>query len=172
MQPNRKENPLKMDRELQKAVRLGVIFGLIGAAGIPLCYEIYANLGRSFGWFFLLGGAVAAGIKLSSFNPKNAALGFAVMLPVELGFGLAAFMVIHPAVVSFLESHSKYFYLAPAQTFKFILGAAAMQLAAPGVALVRAGAEKAVKKLKENGEAAGRYIENAFDDSSDNERNF
>lgn len=153
-----------MNKDLNSALEKAVIFGLLGAAGIPLAYEVFANISESIAWIALVFGAAFAGVKLSGSGVKNALLGFAVMFAMTAGLGIVGFMIIHPTVKSYLESHSKYFYVSLSESVRFCVRAAGVQLVVPVVILARKGLSTAVKKLKSNGEAAKSYIDNAFDD--------
>lgn len=153
-----------MNKDLNSALEKAVIFGLLGAAGIPLAYEVFANISESIAWIAIVLGAAFAGVKLSGSGVKNALLGFAVMLAMTAGLGIIGFMIIHPTVKSYLESHSKYFCVSLGESVRFFVRAAALQLVVPIVILAKKGFSAAVKKLKSNGEAAGSYIDSAFDD--------
>ena len=64
-----------MNENLSKSLRLSMIFGFAGALGIPLCYEIYANLSQGIALFFLITASVLAGIRLSQVRLRDAFIG-------------------------------------------------------------------------------------------------
>lgn len=153
-----------MNENMNKTVRLALIFGFAGAVGIPLAYELYGNLSRTIAVFLLLCGAVFAGIKFSQFKFKEAFIGLVFMFVLMTGFSIVAFMIIHPWMVDFLEDRSRYFYMSTVDSVKFFVKAAAVQLAAVGVCVLKGCWKYFIKKLKENSEATRAYIDNAFDD--------
>lgn len=157
------------DKRSQYCIKLGLLIGLIGAAAVPVCYEVYANVSRSAGLLFIAIGAIAAAVKLIREKVSGAVMCFAVAAPIEAGFGIAAFMVIHKAVRGFLEENSRYFSLSVMDSVKFFAMAAAIQLIIPVLPMLAAGLRAALRKFKANGELAGKYIENAFDDDDRDE---
>lgn len=154
-----------MNENMTKSVKLALVFGFAGAVGIPLAYECYANVSRFIAMFLLAAGAVFVGIKLSEFSFKDAFVAFVFMFVLMCGFTIVGFMIIHPAVVKFLEERSEYYPLSAVEGVKFFVKTAGIQLLAVGVCVVKACGKYMIKKFRENSEATGKYIENAFDDS-------
>lgn len=153
-----------MNKDLVKAIRLSMVFGFIGAIVIPFAFEVFANLGAIFGWILVLTFTIIASVKFSSLKLRNSAIGFITMLVFMFGLGIIGYMVIHPAIKSLLINSSEYFYTAPKDTFLFFLKAVLMQLIIPIVCFTKRGIIFALKKIRANGEATRKYIDNAFED--------
>lgn len=153
-----------MNNDVKKTVRLALIFGFVGAVGIPLAYELYANVSRFIALALLVAGAVYVGIKLSEFSFKDSFIAFVFMFVLMTGFSIVCFMIIHPMVVDFLEKKSDYYPLATDESVKFFIKTAGIQLLAIAVCVLKGCIKYMIKKLRENSEATGKYILNAFDD--------
>lgn len=153
-----------MNENTTVAVKKALAFGFAGALGIPLCYEIFCNLSGIISYALLVLAAVFAGVKFSRIKLKDALFGFVLMFVLMTGFGIIAFMIIHPAAVKFLEERSRYFYASAADSARFFVKAAAIQLVVPAVCIAKSSLEIFLKKLKENSDATKNYIDNAFDD--------
>lgn len=153
-----------MNRDLVKAIRLSMVFGFVGAVAIPFAFEVYANLGAVFGWALVLALVVVASIKFSTLELKSSLIGFITMMVFMLGLGIISYMIIHPAVKSYLTNNSKYFYVEPAKTFLFFVRASLMMIVIPLVSITKCGISYALKKIRTNSEATKNYIDNAFKD--------
>ncbi len=154
-----------MNKDINKALKIAVICGIAGAVFVPVCYEVYANISRNIACFLLLAAACAVGVRLCVNKLSSALLAFVTMFVMEAGLGIVGFMIIHPAIKSYLSDHSKYFYLGLADSARYFVNAALIQLVIPAILIAKAAFLTAFKKLKENSEAAGKYIDNAFDDN-------
>ncbi|MBE6836499.1 MAG: hypothetical protein E7509_00655 [Ruminococcus sp.] len=153
-----------MNENMTKSIRLALVFGFVGAVGIPLAYECYANVSRLIALAFLVTGAVYVGFKLSKFSFKDAFVAFVFMFVLLAGFTIVGFMIIHPVVVKFLENSSRYYALNVADSVKFFVKTAGIQFLAVGVCVLKSCGKYMIEKFRENSEATGKYIENAFDD--------
>lgn len=153
-----------MNENMTKSIRLALVFGFVGAVGIPLAYEVYANVSRFIALALLVVGAVYVGLKLSEFSFKDAFVAFVFMFVLMTGFAIVGFMIIHPAVVKYLEDRSDYFSLSTADSVKFFVKTAGIQLLAIGVCVLKSCGKMMINKFRENSEATRKYIENAFDD--------
>ena len=154
-------------KDFQKAMKLSLCFGLIGAVLLPLMYEFYANISRTVSLAILAGWAVFIGIRYSVLSRKAAFLAASAGLAYSFGLGLICYVIIHNAAVGILSSGSKYFYLTLKEQMLFPLYAVLIMLASFAVMLFVWGIKYAVKRIKANSEQVGDYINNAFDDSGD-----
>ncbi|MBR6045606.1 MAG: hypothetical protein IKP47_08235 [Ruminococcus sp.] len=157
-------------KDFRRAMKLSLIYGLIGAVAAPLIYECYANISKVFALLLLAAFAVISGIKLSSLSPKAAITAGCAQLAYMTGFGLIAYIVIHPAAVNILSKNSKYFYLTLSEQAMFVLRAVLIMLLLFAVCAARWGLTAAAARIRSNRERVGRYIENAFDDAEDGRR--
>lgn len=153
-----------MNENMNRSVRLALIFGFVGAVGIPLAYECYANVSRFIALVLLAMAAVYVGVKLSAFSFKDAFVAFVFMFVLMSGFTIVGFMIIHPAVEKALRESSEYYALSIAESVKFFVKTAGIQFLAVGVCVLKSCGKYMVVKFIENSEATGKYIENAFDE--------
>ena len=58
--------------DLQRSMKLSLIFGLAGAVLVPFLYEIYANVSTAAGLFLVAAWTVFVGIKFSFLSFKEA----------------------------------------------------------------------------------------------------
>ena len=154
-------------KDIQKSMKLSLIFGLLGAVGIPIIYEIYANISIAAGLFLAVCYTLAAGVIFSGLAMKSALLGITVCLAYNGILGMIAYVVIHPAMVGFLNSHSEYFQLSLKEQLMFLIYVAVILLCMYLVCFVRKGFGRAYNLFKSNREKTGAYIEDAFSDSGD-----
>ena len=150
--------------ELKSSMRLSLIFGFIGAAMMPVIYEIYANISAAASLFFLGAWVVFVSVKFSRLPFKEAFVGITCIVAYSGIFGWLCYMFIHPMVVRMLMERSVYFQLSLSQQFKFVLYAFLEFAGMYVLWLMIFGMKKAVEKLRSNREKAGEYINNAFDD--------
>lgn len=150
--------------DLQKTLKYSLIFGLSGALLIPLFYEVYANISRTIGLVLIAVWAVFAGIKLSAQKLKYGILGATACIAYTGVLGIVGYTIIHPAMVSFLNSHSSYIQLSIKEQARFLLYAAVISLCIYLVCIARRGIMKATSHIKGNGNKAASYIQNAFAD--------
>lgn len=154
-------------KDIQKSMKYSLIFGIAGAVAVPVLYEIYANISTAAGLFLVACYAVAAGIIISSLDMRSALLGITVCLAYNGILGMIAYVIIHPAMVSFLNSHSTYFQLSLEAQAKFLLYTALILFGMYLICFMRKGFEKAHSLFKSNREKTRSYIEDAFSDNGD-----
>ena len=154
-------------KDFQKAMKLSICFGLIGAILVPLMYECYANISRTVSLVILAGWAVFIGIRYSMLSRKAAMLAASAGLAYTFGLGLICYILVHNAAVSMLSKNSKYFYLTIKEQLMWWLYAVLIILSAFVVMFFVWGIKYAVKRIRSNSEQVGDYINNAFDDSGD-----
>ncbi|MBR1750978.1 MAG: hypothetical protein IJ740_08900 [Ruminococcus sp.] len=153
--------------DLKKPMKYSLILGLSGSVLIPLFYEAYANISRTFAIILLVGWALVCAVRLVRFPVKEGLLAITCMLIYTAGIGVVMYVAIHPAAQSFLEKNSKYYYLTLEEEFDFFKSAALIMLAVYLVFFLRLFFISAIDKIKENREKAGEYIDSAFDSSED-----
>lgn len=150
--------------DLQKAVKLSLITGFIGAAALPILHETYANISKSFAAICLLLGFVLCGILYSKREVKSALCAITVQISLSAALGFALYVLIHPLTVSFLNKISKYFYLSAYDSFLYY---SLVLLSLLGIYIVYAVAHifvVLIKRTKDSNEKIKSYIDNAFDD--------
>lgn len=150
--------------DLQKAVKLSLVTGFIGAAALPILHEMYANISKGFVIFCLLAGCVVSGILYSKREVKNAICAITVQISISAALGFVLYLLIHPLIVSFLNNISKYFYLSG---FDSIYYYALVLLSLIGIYFMYAVSHiivMLVKRTKDSNEKIKSYIDNAFDD--------
>ncbi len=150
--------------DLQKAVKMSLITGFIGAAVLPILHETYANISKNFVIFCLLAGCVVSGILYSKRALKNALCAITVQISISAALGIALYVLIHPLVVSFLNKISKYFYLSSPESIYYY---SLVLLNLLGIYFIYAVAHIIVlfiKRTKDSNEKIKSYIDNAFDD--------
>ncbi len=150
--------------DLQKAVKMSLITGFIGAAVLPILHETYANISKNFVIFCLLAGCVVSGILYSKREVKNALCAITVQISISAALGIALYVLIHPLTVSFLNKISKYFYLSSLDSFYYY---SLVILNLLGIYFIYAVAHIIVmfiKRTKDSNEKIKSYIDNAFDD--------
>lgn len=150
--------------DLQKAVKMSLITGFIGAAVLPILHETYANISKNFVIFCLLAGCVVSGILYSKRAVKNALCAITVQISISAALGIALYVLIHPLTVSFLNKISKYFYLSSPESFYYY---SLVFLNLLGIYFIYAVAHIIVlfiKRTKDSNEKIKSYIDNAFDD--------
>lgn len=155
--------------DVQKTLKYSLVFGLTGAVIIPLFYEIYANISKTIGLLLVAVWVIAAGVKLSSEKLKYGILGATACLAYTGVLGLVCYTVIHPAAVSFINSHAGYIQLSLEEQAWFLLYAALIGLCMYFICFARRGLMKAVSLIKGNGDKAAAYIQDAFTDDYDGE---
>ncbi|MBR1384528.1 MAG: hypothetical protein IJ555_12080 [Ruminococcus sp.] len=150
-------------KDFERAMKLSLIYGMIGAVAAPLIYEIYANISRTFALLLLAAWAVYAGYKLSSLSRTAAMLAASATLAYTAGMGFILFIVIHPVIVKALEKSSKYFYLTLDEQLNFVICAFFIMLIMFLVCGAVWGVKYAISHIRSNNERAAGYIDNAFD---------
>lgn len=150
-------------KDFERAMKLSLIYGLIGAVLAPLIYECYANISRGFALALLAVWAVWVGYKLSSLSHTAAMLSASAALAYTVGMGFMAFIIVHPLIVKALEKSSKYFYLTLDEQLNFVVCAFFIMLIMFIVCWAVWGVKYAVSHIKSNNERAAGYIDNAFD---------
>lgn len=154
-------------KDLPRAMKLSLIYGLIGAALIPFLYEFYANISRT-GALVLVGiWAIGVGLKFSSLAFKEATVGITACLAYTGILGLICYVIIHPAIVSFLEKNSAYFLLSLKEQSLYVLYVAIILACMYIVCYAKYGIVKAISQLKGNSEKTGQYINDAFNDEGE-----
>ncbi len=149
---------------LQKVIKLALIYGFIGAVLLPFIHESYANIGKTFALVLLLIFVTEAAIKFSMNRFKEAVLGFTVMTAIASILGACVYLALHSTVVEFLERNSKYFYLGMTEHFRYYMLAASIFAFGYLLCLMIFGFKKLISKFKDNQNKAKDYIDNAFDD--------
>lgn len=150
--------------DLQKAVKLSLVTGFIGAAVLPILHETYANISKGFVIFCLFAGCVVSGILYSKREVKNALCAITVQVSISAALGFALYVLIHPLTVSFLNKISKYFYLSGLDSFYYY---SLVLLNLLGIYFIYAVSHIIVvliKRTKNSNEKIKSYIDNAFDD--------
>lgn len=150
--------------DLQKAVKLSLVTGFIGAVALPILHEMYANISKGFVIFCLLAGCVVSGILYSKREVKNAICAITVQISISAALGFVLYLLIHPLIVFFLNNISKYFYLSG---FDSIYYYALVLLSLIGIYFMYAVSHiivMLVKRTKDSNEKIKSYIDNAFDD--------
>ncbi|MBO6140634.1 MAG: hypothetical protein J6O40_02475 [Ruminococcus sp.] len=155
--------------ELKKPMKYSIILGLIGSALIPVLYEVYANIGKTFAIILLFVWTGVCIYKLMRFPTKEAMLAITCLIAYTGIFGIVMYVIIHPAVQSFLEKSSKYYYLTLKEEMYFFGFAIGVMLLLYLMFFFRLFMIKGIARLKEISEKSGEYIENAFDSSEDGE---
>lgn len=148
----------------ERAMKYFIIFALGSAALLPICGEIYANISRGFGIAVIAVWAVAAGLKFSSLPPKTAMLGLTAYVFSSVVLSLVGYVLIHPAVKSWLEQNSRYFELTLPEWAAYWGKAFGLIAASYAVYFARLGIKKATKKISDNSKQAANAIDNAFGD--------
>lgn len=154
---------------MKRSMKYSLVFGICGCFVIPVIYEIYANVSRDIALWLFAAYVLAAGVKFSGLPAKEAFLGITCTVAYSSVLAIPAFLLVHPRVKSMLEKRSKYFALPFREQVRFLIAAALIFLLMYLFWLTRAGFKKAFEKFRSNGEKAKGYIENAFDDSKDEE---
>ncbi len=153
--------------DLKKSMKLSLIFGFIGAALMPVIYEIYANVSMTAGLVFTAAWVLYAGVRFSSLGFKEAFVGITCTIAYSGILGWVCSLAIHPFIMDMLIKRSVYFQLTLSAQVYFVLYAFLIFICMYVIWLIRFGMRKAAQKLKSNREKAGLYIDNAFDDSFD-----
>lgn len=153
-----------MNEKLNNSIKLGLLFGIISSAVVPLGYEIYGNLSRGIAIFLLCAYGIYVGIRFCRVPFREAFIGLVEMFVICLGLTMVTFMLIHPVSVKFLNSHSKYFSMSTTESFKFFLKAGLVLLLPIGICGIKALFGAVLRKIKHNGELTKSYIDNAFDE--------
>lgn len=156
--------------DIQKSMKLSLVYGLSGAVLVPLLYEAYANVSAAVGLWLLAAWAVFVGVKFSALRFREAFVGITCCLAYTGVLGLVCYIIIHPAVSKSLSARSVYFQLSLKEQAYFLLYAALILLCIYVVWAARFGLDKALEKFRRNRDETGKYIDNAFDDNDDEDR--
>ena len=155
--------------ELKLPMKYSIILGVIGSALIPVLYEVYANISRGFAVLLLFVWALICFIKLMRFPTREGMLSITCTIAYTGILGIVMYVCIHPAVQSFLEKNSKYYYLTLKEELLFFAFAIGVMVMLYILYFARVFLIKSIARLKENSEKAGEYIDNAFESSEDGE---
>ena len=153
--------------DLKLPMKNSIILGLIGSALVPLLYEAYANIGKTFAVVLLLAWVVFCFVRFARFPAKEALLSVTCLIAYTGILGIVMYCIIHPAVQAYLEKNSKYYYLTFKEEMWFFASAIGAMLMLYVLLAVRLMVQRSILKFRENSERAGRYIDNAFDSSED-----
>lgn len=153
--------------ELKKPMKYSIILGLAGSVMIPLFYEAYANISKTFAMVLLFIWAAVCSWKLIRFPVKEGLLAISCMLAYTGVLGIVMYVIIHPAVRGFLEKNSKYYYLTIKEEVSFFGTAIGLMCLVYVAFFAKILLIKTVEKVNDNREKAGQYIDNAFDSSED-----
>lgn len=149
-------------KDLDRAMKYFILFAVGSAAVLPLAGEIYANVSKSAAIAAVAVWAVYAGWKFSSLPVKSAMLGITSYVFSSVILSVFGYLIIHPSVKSWLESHSVYFSL-PLNEWAVYWGEAfALLLASYVIYFARLGLLKAAGKFRNNSEQTASAIDNAF----------
>lgn len=146
--------------QMKRAMKLSLMFGLPGAAAVPVAFEIYANVSQWFALVLLGGWITFVGIRFYPLETKPAFVGIAAFIAYTVAFGIVLHAPIHNAVKGWLEENSEYFQLDLKQAGFFWLTAVLLYFLLFLSAILRV----AVKRIRANSERTERYIDRAFDD--------
>lgn len=152
-----------MNHNFVKSVKLGLFTALYASVCIPVGYEIYANISRTFALLLLLAGAVFIGIRFAKLPLKEAFIGFVYSVILTVGFSLVTSLVIHRLSVKFIDSISGYISISLDLTFDFYIKTAAISLVIIALPILKL----VLDKFRQNSEATKNYIDNAFDEDKE-----
>lgn len=155
--------------DLNRSMKLSLILGFSGAALMPWFYELFANVSELFALALLFIYSVTAGIKFSPLRTKEAFLGITCTVAYAGVFGWMCYLFVHPRVVKLLEKRSTYFALDLKHRGLFALYAFLLLMT---IYIVWLAAGYCRRKLEDNGERAGKYVDSAFDDEYEKEGDF
>lgn len=148
----------------ERAMKYFIIFALGSAVMLPICGEIYANISRGFAIAAVSVWALTAGLKFSALPPRTAMLGITAYVFSSGVLSLIGYVIIHPAVKSWLEANSKYFELTLPEWAMYWGCAFGLLAASYVVYFARFGLKKAFGKISDNNRQAASAIDNAFGD--------
>lgn len=149
----------------EKSMKYFMVFTLGAALLLPLCGEIFANVSRGFAYAVVIGWTLAAGVKFSSLPLKSGMLGITSYVFSSVVLSMIGYVIVHPAVRGWIEKHSDYFELSLIDWARYWVAAFLLLFAAYVVYFARFGMNKALGKMKQNGEQAASAIDSAFDDT-------
>lgn len=153
--------------DIQKSMKLSLVFGLSGAVIMPVMYEMYANVSNAAGLVLIAVWAVLAGVKFSAVRFREALVGMVCTLAYAGILGVVCYVLIHPWVSRTLSQRSVYFQLSLREQAYFVLYAVLISLCMFIVWGGIFGVKKALERFRLNSEKTGEYINNAFDDDED-----
>lgn len=153
--------------DLNKSMKYSLIFGLAGAFTLPFIYEMYANISSALALGLLGLGVIYAGVKFSRMKFKEAAVGITCTIAYSGILGGVWYMIVHPKIQESLIKRSVYFQLTVKEQLYFLLYSFLILLGMFAVCGLCLGIKGTAAKLKSNGEKAGEYIDNAFDDEEE-----
>jgi hypothetical protein len=149
-------------KDLDRAMKYFVAFALGSAVLLPLLGEVYANISKTAAMVLVAAWAIWAGVKFSSLPLKSAMLGITSYVFSSAVLSIVGYVIIHPAVRTWIENHSEYFTLSLTELANYWGAALAMLLLAYIVYFVRLGLSKAAAKLRRNSRETASAIDNAF----------
>ncbi|SDA15900.1 hypothetical protein SAMN02910447_01020 [Ruminococcus sp. YE71] len=148
----------------EKSMKYFIIFALGAAVVLPVGGEVFANISHGFGIGMVAVWAVLAGVKFSSLPFRNAMLGVSAYVFSAVVLSLIGYVVIHPAVKSWLEANSTYFELSLVELAGYWAKAFALLACSYLIYFGRLGFRAAVGKFEKNSSETSAAIENAFED--------
>lgn len=151
----------------QNYIKHSLICGFVGAAAMPFIYECYANVMREFAIALALFGCVFASYILTKYRFAQSLCAVMFFTVISGGLGLFIEIMLHSHIVSFLEKHSKYFYLSYKEISVFVFRIIMCYIAAFVVCFVRCGLRKALLIMRGNAEKSKSFIDNAFGDDDE-----
>lgn len=149
-------------KDIDRAMKYFIVFSLGSAVVLPLMGEVYANVSKTIAIVLVAAWAVWAGSKFSSLTVKSAMLGITSYAFSSVILSLIGYVIIHPAVKSWIEDHSEYFTLPLTEWAKYWSAAFAMLMLAYVIYFARLGLAKAHGRLKSNSRETASAIDNAF----------
>jgi hypothetical protein len=149
-------------KDIDRAMKYFILFAIGSAVVLPVLGEVYANVSNGIAVALAAAWAVWAGVKFSSLTPRSAMLGITAYVFSSVVLSLVGYVIIHPAIKSWIENHSVYFSLSLEQLVKFWGTAFGLLLAAYVIYVVRLGFSKAFEKLRNNSRETASAIDNAF----------
>jgi hypothetical protein len=149
-------------KDIDRAMKYFILFALGSAVVLPIMSELYANVSNGIALALTAAWAVWAGVKFSPLPPKSAMLGITSYVFSSVVLSLIGYVIIHPAIKSWIEAHSVYFSLSLSEFARFWGAAFGLLLSAYVIYFVRLGISKALEKLKRNSRETASAIDNAF----------
>ncbi len=151
----------------EKSMKYFVIFALGAAVMLPAGYEVYANISRGFAMIMVAALAIAAGVKFSPLPAKSAVLGISAYVFSGAVLSMIGYVIIHPAVRSWLEANSKYFDLPLVEMAGYWAKAFGLLACSYVVYFGWLGLRAAMGRIEKNNSAAASAIDNAFEDTDE-----
>lgn len=149
-------------KDIEKTMKLSICFSLASAAVLPVLYEFYANIMQGIALALLTVWNVFVGLKFAKLELRSAMLSSAVHLFAAIALGPVFFVIIHPAIQSWLEKISTYIALSTGEFFRY-WGEALLLLFLPFViSLIKSAVQKTFRDISEDSSEIANAINNAF----------